>query len=294
VSYLYDGFGQKSGESLPTKVGGTPRFAAWTYEADGFLKTTISTKGVGVTTATFSRPEVRTLNGATVFVSSVQGLRGLPRKTWVDLLGQTIQQQDAKGQLATMAFDAFGRLIEARRGSQVRSYTYNTMGWLLSQTQPEEGTTLFSGHTVTGMPLIVSKGTGTDTTTTTTTLYQAADGGNREGLPKQITASGLGSTVTRLLDYDGARRLASLIETQGNGSVSETYGYDDLSRLFTKTISDGTAAFTVSREFDAFGKVVKLNYPAGYGKTARASVPGYDALHRPQSLAFGGSSVLTA
>ncbi len=288
ITAEYDGFGQKVRESLSTKPGATPRFKTWIYEPDGFLRQVKNTRGIVL--STMARPVWGTLDGLSGLLSSVQGYRGQPQQGLRDLLGQVARTKDPKGQITAMAYDAYGRLKEIKRGVQVRSYTYNEVGWLLSQTQPEQGTTTFSEHTLLGLPMRAMRGP----VTATTVLYSEAEGGNREGLVRQVSTSGLGPAVARTLDYDGHRRLASLVESQANGAVTESYGYDDLGRAITKTLSDGDYAFTVAQSLDAFGKAVELRYPTGGGRGARSAVTRYDALHRPISQDFDGLTNVAA
>lgn len=291
VYFEYDGYGQKTRESLPTKAGSTPRYSETVYDPDGFILQTKNTRGV--VTATFNRPAGGTLDGQAGWLATSNILRRVGttetytiQKTLRDDLGQVIRSMDGLSQITKMAYDAYGRLKEVRRGDQIRSYTYNEMGWLLSQTQPEEGTTIFENHTATGQALKITKSA---TTTILTDLYPA--GSANEGLVWTVTASGVGSTTTSTLAYDAQRRLQNRIDTQANGTVTETYGYDDLSRLKQKTVSDGTVSFTVSRDFDAFGNVVRQYYPSLSGQGGRAVARGFDAFHRPNGVAFGPTYV---
>lgn len=290
VYFEYDGFGQKTRESLPTKSGGTPRYSKTIYDLDGFILQTKNTRDA--ITATFLRPVVGTLDGQTGYLSTSQVLRrvGAIEKITVqnvlkDDLGQVIRSMDASGQITRMAYDAFGRLKEVGRGQQVRTYTYNEMGWLLNQTQPEEGLTTFEDHTVTGQALRVTKGSGETSTTINTELYPA--GGPYEGLVKTVSASGQGAATSSTLTYDAQRRLHERIDTQANGTVRETYEYDDLSRLKSKTTSDGPVSFSVSRDLDAFGNVTRLTYPSINGQGGRSVTRTYDTFHRPKSVSFG-------
>ncbi|WP_306590665.1 RHS repeat-associated core domain-containing protein [Geothrix sp. 21YS21S-4] len=286
----YDGYGQKIRESLPTKAGSTPKYSETSYDLDGFVLQTKNTRGV--VTAIFNRPQAGILDGQTGWLATTNLLRKVgtietyvTQKTLKDDLGQVIRSLDGMTQLTQLAYDPYGRLKEVRRGGQVRSYTHNEMGWLLSQTQPEEGTTLFESHTAGGQALKVTKGSGTDATTVITDLYPVGD--PNEGLAHIITTSGLGAATTTTLGYDGLRRLHSRIETQAYGNLTETYGYDDLSRLNSKTTSDGTVSFTVSRDFDAFGNVVREYYPTFNGQGGGAVTRGYDAFHRPSGVGYG-------
>jgi RHS repeat-associated protein len=294
VTVIYDAWGQKVKESLPTLAGGTPKYAEKVFDRDGFLLNTKNTRGT--ITSTFTRAQRGTLNGVTGWLSQVTGVRGTT-KLLKDNFGQIVRQQDPLGQISAMTYDSFGRMTQVTRGSQTRSYSYNDMGWLLSTAQPEEGTTTFTNFTMAGAPLTVTKGS----VTTTTTLYGVADvSGNTstEGLPKSIVVaaaanSGLGATVSRTLTYDSNRRINSVVESQAYGSMSETYTYDDLGRLNTKTLSDGAVGFTISQTLDTFGKVRTLTYPTGGGAVARSITPSYDSLHRNTGIVYGGTSLAT-
>lgn len=292
VYFEYDGYGQKTRESLPTKAGSTPRYSETTYDSDGFILQTKNPQGV--VTATFDRPMMGTLDGQTGYLFKSSILRRVGtietytvQKVLKDDLGQAIRSLDALSQITRMAYDAFGRLKEVRRGDQIRTYTHNEMGWLLNQTQPEEGTTVFENHTVTGQALKITKGSGAATTTIITDLYPAGD--PKAGLVWTVSASGMDAATSSTLAYDSLRRLHSRIDVQANGTVTEIYDYDDLSRLRQKTTSDGTVSFTVSRDFDAFGNVIRQHYPSLSGQAGRSVVRAYDTFHRPIAVAFGST-----
>lgn len=76
----------------------------------------------------------------------------------------------------------------------------------------------------------------------------------------------------------------SLTETQPNGTLSETYDYDALARLNSKSVGDGTLAFTVSRILDASGNTVSLTYPAVGGRAAQTVRTAFDSQNRPWSV----------
>lgn len=289
----YDGFGQKTRESLPTKPGATAVYATTVYDLDGFILTKKNAREVEV--ANFVRPRSGSLDGQTGFLSStivrrIVGTTEQPRMKQIlkDELGQVIRIQDELNQFTRLGYDEFGRLKTIEKGGQVRSYTYNEMGWLMSQTQPEEGVTTFERHTMTGQALKTIKGTEGNGSTTVIDLYPAGD--PMEGLAWIVTATGMDSATSSTLVYDGQRRLHNRVDAQSNGTVTETYEYDDLSRLTKKTIEDGNVSFTIRRELDAFGKVLKLHYPSLSGQGPRSVVRGYDALHRLTSTAYGASN----
>lgn len=286
---VYDGFGQKTDQSPLVRLGVTSwGNNHWDYDAIGRLTTTKDARGRVLTTVT-GQPSWGTLAGESRpgVLTTATDDRGFSRSELIDLLGQKIAVLDQKGQLTRYFYDGDGHLKGTDQGGQTRSYTYNNLGWLLDRTEPEEGQTVFSGHTLLGSPLTsIQKGRlGTSSVSTTTVL-------NSWGLPRSVTQSGPQGTFTRTIqdgDYNATTHLPmKMTETQPNGTLVETYGYDALARLNHRTISDGSPqSFAIHREMDAFGNVTSLTYPAGGGRAEQIVTYGVDDLNRPSSVVLG-------
>ncbi|HJU84174.1 MAG TPA: RHS repeat-associated core domain-containing protein [Holophagaceae bacterium] len=312
----YDGWGQKVSQTPWLKVGqGTYGNFTWDYDALGRVTATHDRVGNSaqpagrLLTQVVQQPKYMTVTGTdgvsvTGVATTVQEywndaqVRTYTRTEVHDLLGQKAGIIDQKGQTSLYLYDKDGHLLQTQQGGQLRTYQYNDMGWLTSRTEPEEGTTQFgvgaNGFNLFGTSLVtVQKGrNGSLSNTTSTTL-------DSHLLPSQIVASGPEGTITRNLTYDystsNTHALTGLTETQaitsvGTSTLYESYGYDDLVRLSSKAVGDGSQSFTVSRVLDDLGNELSLTYPAGGGKAVQTVINTYDAQLRPATVSFGGTT----
>lgn len=280
---LYDGFGQKTDQSPVLRPGIS--FTGknhWNYDLRGRLTGTTDAQGRTLSTVT-GQPAWGSLSGESRpgILTTVADDRGYSRSELIDLLGQKIAVQDQKAQLTRYFYDGDGHLNSSDQGGQVRSYTYNSLGWLTDRTEPEEGQTVFSNHTLLGTPLTAAqKGRSGGSSVITTTVL------NGWGLPWTITQG----AYTRTMGYDTTTHLPnSMTEAQPNGTLSETYGYDALARQNSKTMSDGSQSFTISRVLDAFGNVKSISYPGGGGRASQAVTYDFDAQNRPWTVSIAGT-----
>ncbi|WP_306590026.1 RHS repeat-associated core domain-containing protein [Geothrix sp. 21YS21S-4] len=285
-SFGYDGFGQKVRQSpVLTRTQASWGNETWAYDGQGRMTDHWDAQGRLLQHVTL-QPTWTTIGGITAVWTTIQDDRGFTRSEAVDLLGQKRAVIDQAGQLSESFYDQDGHLIQTLQGNQQRSYTYNAMGWLTSRTEPEEGTTVYSKFTQAGAPLVVQqygRSGGSVRNAFSTVL-------NDQLLPAIQSASGPEGSVVRTLTYDPATRLlTALQETQPNGTLTEAYGYDDLFRVSSKTVSDGAQSFNVNRAFDAAGRVTSLTYPAAAG---RRDVVGYtyDVLGRMSAVTVNGET----
>ncbi len=287
----FDGFGQQVFQSPLLKPGQTPygNFE-WTYDAQGRLATHRrfwDAPGVNLSEV-ICQPtwETKTIEGQTIrgVFTTVRDDRGFSRSTVTDLLGQKVAVVDQKGQVSRYFYDRDGHLSRTEQGNQMRRYVYNDMGWLLSREEPEEGTTVYSGHNALGMPKTTTlqgrNGQGQETTRVTLDTHLR---------PVLLTAQAAGTTlVSRTITYrDDFYLPSSVSEGQPYGSFQETYTYDQGGRVTGKTITDGSQTFTISRDLDALGNVLTLTYPQGGGQPAKDVITGYDDLFRSNNLTYG-------
>lgn len=285
-STTYDEWGRKKTESPILKLNQTAYgTTTWTYDDQDRVVAITDPKSRTFSTTT-QQPKwmIDPRSSIQGVVTTVQDDRGYLRTTITDLLGQKIAVVDQKGQVSRYYYDADGHLKQTDQGGQLRSYSYNSMGWLLSRTEPEEGTTSFGNITMLGMPITTTQtgrsGSRANTTTITLNAWLA---------PTQIQAAGPEGTTTRNLTYDAGTHLPTLMqEVQPYGTITESTplatAYDGLYRPVSRTISDGTQSFTVSRTLDAFGNETLLSYPGAGGRAAQNLTTNFDTLRRPNAI----------
>ena len=293
----YDGWGEKALQSPVLKPGQTNYGNyQWTYDAKGRLVASYDPKGRRLS----YQPNDPTWTGtdpglgrviSTVYGpgpnSSKPGDPELPRTVQTDLLGQQREVIDQKGQTSSYTYNQDGKLASTNQNGQIRTYTYNDMGWLTSRNEPEEGLTTFSSFTIGGLPLLTTQKGLSQTSNLRTQVAL-----NAWGLPSEIQVSnGTALSTDRVLTYDPAtHRLMNIVESQPNGTLMESYGYDDIGRLNAKTIADeGGQTFAISRALDAAGQVASLTYPAGGGRLAQVATYHYDTIARPHSTVLDGA-----
>lgn len=300
-TFEYDGFGQKKSQSpVLTRNQQSWGNESWSYDSRGRLQEHWDAKR-NILQKVIVQPVWTSIQGVTGVWTTTQDDRGYQRSEAVDLLGQKRAVIDQASQLSEYFYDQDGHLLQTIQGTgasaQQRSYTYNAMGWLTSRTEPEEGTTRYDRQfNMFGTPLGVDqygRGGGSIRNSVTTTL-------DRYLRPITTTVGGPEGTVSRsyryLPDPNDTRLLRGVSETSNLlglpvTSLSESYEYDDLSRLISKTVSDGSSSgsFSVSRRLDASGRVTSLTYPSGGGKAAATMTTTFDALFRPAEVKLDGA-----
>lgn len=286
----FDGFGQKVSQS-PVMTGSQSGYgrARWEYDPQGRLTATFDAQGRPLThvkmqpTCTSITKDGLTLTGV---VTTVQDDQGFTRSTVTDLLGQKSAVVDQADHVSQYFYDKYGNLVLTSQGGQLRQYSYNDLGWLLSRTEPEEGTTTYGRFNLLGVPTRTSMTgrAGGASVNTSITL----DGHLR---PERVTTTALDNpAVDRRITYNDTFHVPiSVTEAQAEGSITETYGIDAAGRLVSKTTTDGTETFVVSRTLDPLGNPLSLSYPAGGGKAAQTLTITSDSLFRPWELYLDGN-----
>jgi len=286
----FDGFGQKVSQS-PVMTGSQSGYgrARWEYDPQGRLTATFDAQGRPLThvkmqpTCTSITKDGLTLTG---IVTTVQDDQGFTRSTVTDLLGQKSAVVDQADHVSQYFYDKYGNLVLTSQGGQLRQYSYNDLGWLLSRTEPEEGTTTYGRFNLLGVPTRTSMTgrAGGASVNTSITL----DGHLR---PERVTTTALDNpAVDRRITYNDTFHVPiSVTEAQAEGSITETYGIDAAGRLVSKTTTDGTETFVVSRTLDPLGNPLSLSYPAGGGKAAQTLTITSDSLFRPWELYLDGN-----
>jgi len=299
-SFGYDGFGQKISQSpVLTRTQAPWGNETWTYDDRGHLKEHRDARDRKLQRVILP-PTWTTIGTVEGVWTTTEDDRGIQRSEAVDLLGQKVAVVDQAGRLSRYFYDQDGHLLQTLQGSgaeaQQRSYTYNAMGWMISRTEPEEGTTRYSKFNMFGTPLETEqwgRGGGSARNRFRTTL----DGHLR---PTSITAVGPEGTVARVLSYlpetdpNDTRQPQGMTETSTISglpvlNLSETYVYDPIDRLTEKSVSDGIQSFSITRTLDAIGNVTSLTYPSGGGKATAKVITSYDKRLRPLEVKMDGA-----
>lgn len=279
---VYDGWGELMSQTPWLKLGQAAFGSTqWSYDGKGRVTKQVDPKGRVVMTAP-SDPAWSDAEGGVV--TTVLDDRGYPSTGVKDLLGQQRTLLDKNGQRASFTYDPYGHLAQVQFGTQNRRFSYNELGWLMSRTDPEEGTTTYTGFTIAGTP-------------TSTYLYGRNGGGytylwtnlDEKGRVSQVQDM-LSETILRTFHYDPTHPtwVTGIDDYQPNGGVHEVYGYDALGRMTAKQITDETGqSFMVSRVLDSLGNVKSLTYPSGGSHPAETLLFAYDAFMRPTDATLG-------
>ncbi len=278
-----------SGSEVCTKtltVVTDPKLAAgtrWTFDGQGRVTQVVNPMGevtatahVGLTTRHTVAP------GSTAQAVTVQTQ---------DALGRLVRIVDALGQTTEYRYHPLGKIAEVRQmglGSpaptQVRSWSYNGLGWLTSLTQPESGVTRYGDFDAAGRPW--------------TTVYGATSASPRTvwspftplGQVKYVEETRGTQPAVRLQTFtyggsaDGAAR-NRLLSASANG-IQRTLGYDSgHGRLASLRYDLDGLSFTQGLTYDAFGRLARRTYPDGNAQV----ITYYDDKDLPKSTGFGAS-----
>ncbi|MCC6262136.1 MAG: hypothetical protein IT169_01050 [Bryobacterales bacterium] len=201
-------------------------------------------------------------DGAIVTVTDPAGAK---RQTTPDALGrivEVVEAPGAQGYLTNYAYDARGNLQQVTQGSQTRTFAYDTLGRLVSATNPESGKTCY-GEMVSG-------------------LCQARYDGNGN-LLKKTDARGVVTTM----GYDALNRATSKSFSNGDSAVSFVYdanqaiaGVSTENRPVGRLVSVSNAAGATVYRWDGMGR------PLASRQTPAGSVPYvFEYAHKPAGLA---------
>jgi len=223
--------------------------------------------------------------------------------------GNTITSTDQSGKQMKAQFDGSGRMVSAfepdvtnsnaltvqtsytytvlgavatvTQGSQTRSFTYDGMGRLTSETTPEAGT---SSYQYNSFNLMTQKtdARGVITTYTYDTLNRLTQ------VSYNVGTTGVAATPTVTYTYgtNASQNNNGRVITMTDGPGSESYTYDILGRVtqLQKVISGTT--YTVNYTYTLAGTIASVTYPSG--KVINRT---YDNIGRLSSIANGSSNL---
>jgi len=281
----YNGFGEKVTQSPWFKPGQTNYgVTTWTYDGKGRMIRETDPQGRLLVDAS----QEPAWNGYGVLTLTKDD-RGFSHQTLTDLLGQKSQAVDPAGNMASFSYNAQGKLTRTVFAGQTRRYTFSPRGWMTSRTEPEEGKTSYGDFTAWGFPILTKKEGRCECTGSTVTLATELDELGRPMNLWRIYAEGR-SDQLKAYAYDPrfVTQLSTVQSFQPNGTLTESYQYDDWGRPAVKSLTDEAgASFSVSQTLDGVGNVASLTYPAGGGMQPRTQTLDYDAHLRPLNVNLG-------
>jgi len=301
----YDSFGRVKKETRSIDGGTTSRVTA--YDASGQTKAVTewetnpasdaSTHATKYTYDAFGRPLTVTAPDNSVRTFSYLGARQLTRRELIgtaatpadtvetyDVHGRLGSVLDANGFTTTYTYDAGNRLAAVSMAGQPRTFTYDNLGFLRSETHPENGTTTYGDYDARGHAGSKSVN-GANTEFDLQFVYDKAE------RPFQISSRNPNAPTTFRLSKEFTYATTTpdlthatagrLITTMRNNyaysganplSIAEAYSYDAAGRLSEKdTTIDINAVertFLQTYAYNDLGLLSQIEYPyASYSGT---------------------------
>jgi len=213
---------------------------------------------------TVNLPDAQTVqtayNGATVTTTDTVGRK---RKGEVDGFGRLVkmtEQNPANGALeweTSYSYGALDNLTQINQGGQLRTFTHDAKGRLISETTPEAGKT---EYTYTDFDEVKTR---TDARGVVTT-YTYGPLNMLTGMSyNTASATGVAATAGVSLTYRTDSPGKGKIEMVTDGAGSESYGYDGFGRLESCTrVIDGIS-YEKRYEYNEAGQITLMTYPSG-------------------------------
>ena len=234
---FYDSLGRVDRVTKPYYDGGSPLYSRYQYDALGRIK---------VITAPDSSTQQMAYNGLTTTATNALGQTETKTK---NSQGQLVSVRDNLGYLISYQYDPFSNLTKTTdpKGNVI-SLTYDLRGRKIGMVDPDMGTWTYT-YNVLG-ELIQQKDTKLQTVNMSYDL-----------LGRMLTRSepDLNSTWV----YDTAvKGIGKLKQVSSDNGFLRVITYDSLGRTSSETNTIDTT-YTVSKTYDAYGRVDVLTYPTG-------------------------------
>src|SRR6185437_2908076 len=329
VETVFDSFGRAAQTSMPyttscTAPGGGSQFSRAQFDALGRPLKSIAVDG-STTNFSYQGPAAETTDSKGI--TRIRFSDGLGRLADVcEVSGQTGQPgyRDCgmpfagSGFLTTYTYsaNATGPLTTVNQSGQTRSFTSDDLGRLISETNPESGTTAYTFDSATdavcggtstspGDLILTADAAGLKTCASYDSLHRVvrkglssgdvdtfawdASGASNKGIGR--LASAANSAATDSFTWTAVGQPATVTEeVSGLGTYTSRYSYDQTGQ---QTQSVGPTGFTMNAAYDLEARLASISNPAGgYFLANRSFSPGGQVLG--QSLGVNGGSTALA
>jgi len=277
VATVYDSLGRVLKQSNPysgdsSGNAGTGVTLYWTQNTYDLLSR--------VTTVTL--PDTQTIqtayNGTIVTVTDQVGRQrqsqtdGLGRLTSVTEMNPATGLLDPTNYQTTYTYDLLNNLTGVNQGNQTRSFTYDALSRMTSQTTPEGGAVSF---TYTDFGAVLKR---TDPRTVEThshydslnrvdkMWYTGPNGSDDPSATRPPLPSGVASTLDVSLTYNNfttAQPGNGQLNSITDGTGSESYAYDTLARVQSKTRVIDSRSYQTQYQYNQAGQLALMIYPSG-------------------------------
>jgi RHS repeat-associated protein len=293
VATVYDRLGRVLKQSNPysgdSSGNGSPSY--WTTNSYDLMSRVTQVKLPDNQTITTSFAGAAPPTGGTVTVTDQVGRK---RKSETDGLGRTTsltEQDPATGSLSwgtTYSYDALDNLTQVNQASQLRTFSYDALSRLISQTTPEAGLVSFA-YTTSSSVLKRTDARGVETHYKYDNLNRALQvwytgvGGSDDPLgSRPALPSGVAATPDVTMSYNNfssAQVGNGLVSSVTDAAGNESYSYDTLSRLSSKTRIIDSRSYQTQYLYNTASQATTFIYPSG--KRVRTN---HDGLGRMNGL----------
>jgi RHS repeat-associated protein len=215
-------------------------------------------------------------NGAVVTVTDQVGRQ---RRSEVDGLGRLIKVTeqnpdtgllDTTNYLTTYSYDGLDNLTGVNQGGQTRSFGYDALSRMSSQTTPEGGVVSFT-YTDFGAVLkrtdarIVETHYHYDSLNRLNQVWYTGENGSDDPtvVPRPQLPSGVAATTDVTISYKSAAPGNGQVDTVIDGAGSESYAYDSLGRATSKTRAIDSSSYQTQYQYNQLNQLTLMIYPSG-------------------------------
>jgi RHS repeat-associated protein len=272
---VYDPLGRFYQRSIPYLTS-PQNWATMQYDALGRVTKRILPDG---------QQETMSYSGSTVTSTDQSGKQVKVQYDGVGQMTNTFEPDVTNNNSLTVqtsyTYTVFGAVATITQGSQTRTFSYDGMGRLTSETTPEAGTT---GYQYNSSNLLTQKTDARGVITTYT--YDAINRLTQVSYNVGTTGVAATPTVTYTYGTSASQNNNGRIITMTDGSGSESYTYDILGQLTqVQKVVSGTT-YTTGYSYNLAGGIMSVTYPSG-----KAMNRSYDNIGRLSSIANGSTNL---